>query len=49
LRGEKNNIFQILEEDIEAYIDLSKYASEDTHKIPVQIRKKRKRAWHRAS
>jgi YbbR domain-containing protein len=40
LRGEKNNIYQILEEDIEAYIDLSKYTSEDTHKIPVQIRKK---------
>jgi YbbR domain-containing protein len=40
LRGEKNNIFQIPEEDIEAYIDISKYTSEDTHRIPVQFRKK---------
>jgi YbbR domain-containing protein len=40
LRGEKNNIYQIPEEDIEAYIDLSKYTSEDTHRIPIQFRKK---------
>jgi len=40
LRGEKNSISQIREEDIEAYIDLNKYTSGDTPKIPVQIRKK---------
>ena len=40
LRGEKNSVFPILEEDIEAYIDLSKYTYEDTYRIPVQIRKK---------
>jgi YbbR domain-containing protein len=40
LRGEKNSIYQILEEDIEAFIDLNKYTSEDTYRIPVQIRKK---------
>jgi len=40
LRGEKNSIFPILEEDIEAYIDLSRYSSENSYRIPVQIRKK---------
>jgi len=40
LRGENNSIFPILEEDIEAYIDLSKYPGEETYRIPVQIRKK---------
>jgi len=40
LRGEKNSITLIHDEDIEAYIDLSKYTSEDTYRIPVQIRKK---------
>jgi len=40
LRGEKNSIFPILEEDIEAYIDLGKYTLENTYRIPVQIRKK---------
>jgi len=40
LRGENNSIFPILEEDIEAYIDLNKYTFEDSYRIPVQIRKK---------
>jgi YbbR domain-containing protein len=40
LRGENNSIFPILEEDIEAYIDLSRYSSEDSYRIPIQIRKK---------
>jgi len=40
LRGEKNSIFPILDEDIEAYIDLGKYTLENTYRIPVQIRKK---------
>ena len=40
LRGEANGIFPILEEDIEAYIDLGKYTNEGTYKIPVRIRKK---------
>jgi len=40
LRGENHNIFPILEEDIEAYIDLNKYSIENSYRIPVQIRKK---------
>jgi len=40
LRGEKNSIYPILEEDIEAFIDLGKYSSENSYRIPVQIRKK---------
>jgi len=40
LRMEKDDIYPTLEEDIEAYIDLSKYKSDDTPNIPVQIRKK---------
>lgn len=40
LRGEANNVFPILEEDIEAYLDLGKYKSEGVYKAPVLIRKK---------
>jgi len=40
LRGESSGIYPILEEDIEAYIDLGKYTSEGLYMIPVQIRKK---------
>jgi YbbR domain-containing protein len=40
IRGEKNSISPILEEDIEAYVDLNKYTLEDSYRIPVQIRKK---------
>jgi len=40
LRGENHSIFPILEEDVEAYIDLNKYSLEGTYRIPVQIRKK---------
>lgn len=40
LRGETNSIYQILEEDIEAFIDLHKYSKEGNYKVPVQIRKK---------
>jgi len=40
LRGEANSVFPILEEDIEAYIDLSRYRSEGVFKAPLQIRKK---------
>jgi hypothetical protein len=40
LRGEANNVFPILEEDIEAYLDLAKYKSEGVYKAPVLIRKK---------
>ena len=40
LRGESNNIFPIQEEDIEAYIDLSKYRTEGVYKAPVLVRKK---------
>lgn len=40
LRGEANSIFPILEDDIEAYLDLSKYKSEGVYKAPVLVRKK---------
>jgi len=40
LRGEPSGIYPILEEDIEAYIDFSKYKNEGTYRIPVQVRKK---------
>ncbi len=40
LRGEANSVFPILEEDIEAILDLSKYKSEGVYKAPVLIRKK---------
>jgi YbbR domain-containing protein len=40
LRGEAGSINPILEEDIEAYIDLKKYTAEGVYRIPVQIRKK---------
>jgi YbbR domain-containing protein len=40
LRGEPDGIQQIIEDDIEAFIDLGRYTSEGTYKVPVQIRKK---------
>jgi YbbR domain-containing protein len=40
LRGETNSIYPILEEDIEAFIDLDRYSNEGTYRVPVQIRKK---------
>jgi len=40
LRGEADGIHQILEEDIEAYIDLGRYTAEGSYRVPVQIRKK---------
>jgi len=40
LRGESSSINPIFEEDIEAYIDLKKYTTEGTYRIPIQIRKK---------
>jgi len=40
LRGESDGIQQIMEGDIEAYIDLGKYTNEGSYKAPVQIRKK---------
>jgi len=40
LRGEGDSIQLILEEDIEAYIDLGRYTNEGSYKVPVQIRKK---------
>jgi YbbR domain-containing protein len=39
LRGEANGINPILEDDIEAYLDLSKHTVEGSYKAPVQIRK----------
>jgi YbbR domain-containing protein len=40
LRGESNTVFSIAEEDIEAYIDLSRFSSEGSHRMPVKIRKR---------
>ena len=40
LRGETDGIQPIMEEDIEVYIDLSKYTAEGSYSVPVQIRKK---------
>jgi YbbR domain-containing protein len=40
LRGESDIIQQILEDDIEAFIDLGRYSNEGTYRVPVQIRKK---------
>lgn len=40
LRGETTSIYQILEEDVEAFIDLQKYSKEGNYRVPVQIRKK---------
>jgi len=40
LRGEIGTTQSIFEEDIEAYIDLSKYTKEGTYKVPVQTRRK---------
>ncbi len=37
LRGEADDIFRILEDDIEAYVDLSAYNSEGVFRAPVQI------------
>ena len=40
LRGEADGIQPILEEDIEAFIDLGRYTAEGIYRIPVQIRRK---------
>jgi len=40
LRGEGEGIQPIMEEDIEAYIDLGRYSSEGSYRVPVLIRKK---------
>ena len=40
LRGEADGIQPILEEDIEAFIDLGRYTSEGNYRVPVQIRKR---------
>ena len=39
-RGEAEGIQPILAEDIEAYIDLGRYANEGVYRVPIQIRKK---------
>jgi YbbR domain-containing protein len=40
LRGDANSIYPILDDDIEAYIDLRNYETEGLYHTPVQIRKK---------
>ena len=40
LRGEPDGIQPIMEEDVEAYIDISKFSNEGSFRVPVQLRKK---------
>ncbi|MDR2110294.1 MAG: hypothetical protein LBP32_03200 [Spirochaetaceae bacterium] len=40
LRGDANSIYPILDDDIEAYLDLTKYTVEGIYRVPVQVRKK---------
>jgi YbbR domain-containing protein len=40
LRGDANSIYPILENDIEAYLDLTRYTGGGRYRAPVQIRKK---------
>jgi YbbR domain-containing protein len=40
LRGDANSIYPILEDDIEVYLDLTKYTKEGRYRAPVQVRKK---------
>lgn len=40
LRGDANSIYPILEDDIEAYLDFTRYTDEGHYRAPVQIRKK---------
>jgi YbbR domain-containing protein len=40
LKGDANSIYPILEDDLEAYIDLQKYETEGWYRTPVQILKK---------
>jgi YbbR domain-containing protein len=40
MRGDSASIYQINEDDIEAYIDFRKFFNEGTYRIPVQVRKK---------
>ena len=40
LRGESAGIQQIMEEDVEAFIDLGRYTNKGSYRVPVQIRKK---------
>jgi YbbR domain-containing protein len=39
LRGDANTNYPILEDDIQAYVDLSQYAEPGTYRAPVQIHK----------
>jgi YbbR domain-containing protein len=40
LRGDANTIYPVLEEDIQAYIDLNQYTEPGTYRAPVRIHKK---------
>jgi YbbR domain-containing protein len=39
LRGDANAIYPILEDDIEAYVDMNRYTEPGTYRAPVQIRR----------
>ncbi|MCL2211158.1 MAG: CdaR family protein [Treponema sp.] len=40
MRGESAQIQQIMEDDVEAFIDLGRYTNTGNYRVPVQIRKK---------
>jgi YbbR domain-containing protein len=40
LHGDAGAIYPIIEDDIEAYLDLTRYTAKGTYRIPVQVRKK---------
>ena len=40
LRGEANSIYPVLEDDIEAYVDMAEYGEPGTFVVPVQWRKR---------
>jgi len=40
LRGDANTIYPILDEDIETFLDLTRYESPGDYRAPVQVRKK---------
>ena len=40
LRGDTDTIYPIVETDVEAYLDLTRYNAKGTYRVPVQIRRK---------
>jgi len=40
LRGEANSIYSVLEDDVEAYVDMGKFNAPGTYVVPVELRRK---------